>query len=76
MVFFLAASNLGGVGAVFCDEANSYAGGFVRQISSALNPIMIELLAVRDGVCWAMQRNLPQIIVESDSLQININLKI
>ncbi|TQD70749.1 hypothetical protein C1H46_043716 [Malus baccata] len=64
------ASNLGGVGAVFCDEANSYAGCFVCQISPALNPTMIELLAVRDGVCWAMQRNLPRIIVESDYLQV------
>lgn len=31
---------------------------------------MVELLAVRDGVWWVMQRNLPRIIVESDSLQV------
>lgn len=63
------ATNLGGVGAVFRDEAGSYAGGFVRQIHAS-SPTMVELLTVRDGLCWTMQRNLLRIILESDSLQV------
>ncbi|KAB2624341.1 TMV resistance protein N-like [Pyrus ussuriensis x Pyrus communis] len=31
---------------------------------------MVELLAVHDGVYWAVQWNLPQIIVKSDCLQV------
>ncbi|KAB2623536.1 hypothetical protein D8674_038828 [Pyrus ussuriensis x Pyrus communis] len=36
--------------AVFCDEVGSYAGGFVRKISPASNPTMVEMLAVREVV--------------------------
>lgn len=55
---------------VFRNEVGSYAGGFVRQISPTSNLTMVELLAVRDGVYWAVERNLQQIIVKSDSLQV------
>ncbi|KAB2635566.1 hypothetical protein D8674_026100 [Pyrus ussuriensis x Pyrus communis] len=61
---------MGDVGGVFREEADSYAGGFVRKISHALNPTMVELLAVREGVRWAANRNLARFIVESDSLQV------
>lgn len=62
-----AATNMGGVGAVFCNEVRSYAGGFVRQILYASNTTIVELLLVRDGICWAMQRNVPRIVLKSDS---------
>ncbi|KAM1162324.1 hypothetical protein ACFX2B_001309 [Malus domestica] len=31
---------------------------------------MVKFLAVREGICWAVERNLDHIIVECDSLQV------
>ncbi|KAB2635564.1 hypothetical protein D8674_026098 [Pyrus ussuriensis x Pyrus communis] len=47
--YFLAESNVGGVGVVFRDEVGSYARGFIRQISPASNPTMVELISVCEG---------------------------
>lgn len=67
---FGAATNMGGVGAVFRNEVRSYAGGFVCQISHVNNPYTVELLAARDGIFWAMQRNFQSTRLESDALQV------
>lgn len=56
--YFLPGLNVGGVGGVFHDKVGIYAGGFVRQISPASSPTMVEFLAVRKGICWVVERNL------------------
>ncbi|XP_068337725.1 uncharacterized protein [Pyrus communis] len=67
---FLSRSNMGGVGGVFRDKTGSYAGGFVCQIPYASCFTMVKFLAVREGIRWAVERNLDCIIVECDSLQV------
>lgn len=67
---FRAASQVGGIGVVFRDEASNYARGFVRKINHANNPYTVELMAIREGLYWAMQRNMQCIILENDALQV------
>lgn len=67
---FRAASQLRGVGAVLCDDVGSYAGGFVRRFTHVNNLYMVELMATREGIFWAIQRNVQRIILENDSLQV------
>ncbi|KAB2603036.1 hypothetical protein D8674_004041 [Pyrus ussuriensis x Pyrus communis] len=50
--------------------AGSYVGGFVRQVSHVNNPYTVELLAARESLCWAMQRNCQSILVKTDALQV------
>lgn len=54
---FLFCCEFGGHWCSFCDEAGSYAGDFVWKLPHATNPIMVELMAARDGILWAVQRH-------------------
>ncbi|KAB2628729.1 protein phosphatase 2C 51 [Pyrus ussuriensis x Pyrus communis] len=67
---FCAASQLGGIGVVFHDEVSSYAGGFIHRVSNVNNPYMVELMAAREGLYRAVQRNMQCIFLESDALQV------
>ena len=68
-------------GALYFDEGRSGAGG-VAQSSSALlgswckpymgvsDPLMMECLSLRDGVCFACLRGFPHVIMEVNCLEL------
>lgn len=67
---YCAATQSGGIGVVFWDEAGSYAGGFTRKISHVISPNIVEILTAREGFRLTSRFSWTQIIVECDALQV------